>query len=556
MTFRPIPRDYVLLWGILVLTGLYFRPLTPVDETRAASVAWEMWQRGDFLVPHLNGETYSHKPPLLQWGIHLGWLLAGVSDWTTRLVAPLFGLANLLLAANLARRLWPDRPDTRALAPLILLSFPVWAVWTTLTLYDMLVAFFTLLGLLGIWRSAQGEIWAGRLLTGLAIGGGVLSKGPVILLLILPAGLLAPWWMERRPERGWPNCYLGLLGSVLLGALLALAWAIPAGIAGGEEYRHAIFWGQSAGRIAHSFAHRRPFWWYGAVLPILLFPWAFRLSLWRSRPWPTFKTDAGLKFCLAHLAAVTLLLSLVSGKQVHYLLPVLPAAALILARLLPESAKPFLGLDQRLLGGLLAVLALGLMSLPMAPGAGGEVGRMAAAAPLPAKLAILATGLILVFRRPGTSISSLRGTAYALIVLVVAAHPIYWESNRPRYDMQPLGSRLADLQAQGAPVAHWGKYSGDFQFTGRLNAPLEVLLDGREMGEWLAAHPEGYIVIVSSAKGTEAENGADFTREYRGSRRRAELWKASVLNADPMLLSRLIRNGKKAEADDAVPNPS
>jgi 4-amino-4-deoxy-L-arabinose transferase-like glycosyltransferase len=554
MTFRPILRDYVLLWGILVLAGLYFRPLTPVDETRAASVAWEMWQRGDFLVPHLNGETYSHKPPLLQWGMHLAWLLTGVNDWTTRLVAPLFGLANLFLAGNLARRLWPDRPDSHTLAPLVLLSFPVWAVWTTLTLYDMLVAFFTLLGLLGIWRSAQGEVWAGRLLAGLAIGGGVLSKGPVILLLILPAGLLAPWWMERRPARGWANWYLGLLGSVLLGVLLALAWAIPAGIAGGEEYRHAIFWGQSAGRIAHSFAHRRPFWWYGMVLPILLFPWIFRFSLWRGRPWPKFRTDAGLRFCLAHLGAVTLLLSLVSGKQVHYLLPVLPAAALILARLLPESANERVRWDQIWLGGLLGLLALGLLVLPLVPGTGGEAGRIAATAPLAAKLAVLAVALALVLRRPGSAPFAPRGTAYALIALVVAAHPIYWESQRPRYDMQPLALRLAGLQAQGLPVAHWGKYSGDFQFTGRLQAPLRVLLDDRELVDWLAAHPEGYVLIVSSAR--EADSGADFSQDYRSRRRRAELWKASALSSDPVLLSRLIRKGKGAIADDSAPDPS
>jgi 4-amino-4-deoxy-L-arabinose transferase-like glycosyltransferase len=554
MPFRPIPRDFVLLWAILVLTGLYFRPLTPVDETRAASVAWEMWQRGDFLVPHLNGETYSHKPPLLQWGMHLVWLLTGVNDWTTRLVAPLFGLANLFLARHLAQRLWPDRPDTHALAPLILLSFPVWAVWTTLTLYDMLVAFFTLLGLIGIWRSAQGESWPGRLLTGLAIGGGVLSKGPVILLLILPAGLLAPWWLAKKPARGWGSWYLGLLVSVLLGAALALAWAIPAGMAGGEEYRRAIFWGQSAGRIANAFAHRRPWWWYGMVLPILLFPWLFRLSLWRSRPLARLKTDAGLKFCLAHLGAVTLLLSLVSGKQVHYLMPVLPAAALLLARLLPESSRDKVWLDQAWLGGLLVLLASGLLVLPRLPGIGGAAGRLAAEAPLAATLAILGAGLALLVRKPGSPFAASRGTAYTLIALVVAAHPIYWESNRPRYDMQPLGQRLADLQAQGAPIAHWGKYSGDFQFTGRLKAPLEVLLNGKELAAWLAVHPEGYVLIVSPAKG--AESGAEFSREYRGSRRRVGLWKAAVLSADPDLLARLTGNGRTGGEDEVASDPS
>ena len=45
----------------------------PVDETRYLAVAWDMWREGNFLVPHLNGEPYSHKPPLLFWLIHLAY---------------------------------------------------------------------------------------------------------------------------------------------------------------------------------------------------------------------------------------------------------------------------------------------------------------------------------------------------------------------------------------------------------------------------------------------------------------------------------------------------
>ena len=55
MQSRFFPKDYILIWLFLVLVGLACRPLMPIDETRAVSVAWEMWQRGDFLVPHLNG---------------------------------------------------------------------------------------------------------------------------------------------------------------------------------------------------------------------------------------------------------------------------------------------------------------------------------------------------------------------------------------------------------------------------------------------------------------------------------------------------------------------
>jgi 4-amino-4-deoxy-L-arabinose transferase-like glycosyltransferase len=540
MPHRALIRNYVLLWGFLVITGLACRPLTPVDETRAVSVAWEMWQHSDFLVPHLNGEFYSHKPPLLQWAIHLGWLLAGVNDWTPRLVAPLFGLANLFLTAGLARRLWPDRSDIHRLAPLMLLSFPVWALWTTLTLYDMLVVFFTLLGMLGVLRVAQGGFRTGWLLAGIAIGGGVLSKGPVILLFILPMGLFAPWWMAERPKWGWLGWYLGLLSAVLLGAALALVWAIPAGLAGGEEYRHAIFWGQSAGRIAHSFAHRRPWWWYAAILPILLFPWGFRISLWRSRSSLGLSTDAGMRFCLVHGITVTLLLSLISGKQVHYVLPVLPAVALTLTRLSLAVPNRYAWLDLGLLGGILIALGTGLIFLPMVQDANSELGWIAEAAPLAAKLSILGIGLLLWLWRPENLDSVLRGTAYALIGFMVTAHVIYRTTNRPHDDLQPMAARLAAVQDRGAAIAHWGKYSGEFQFLGRLRFPLHVVLNGKELADWLTAHPDDYVLIVYRGARQSLETTADFAQVYRGSRR-AGLWRASVLNADPEILANLIQ---------------
>src|SRR5579883_1503643 len=93
----------VVIWAILVAAGLALRPTLPVDETRYLAVAWEMWTGGNYLVPHLNGIPYHHKPPLLFWLITLGWHVFGVSETWGRLVAPLFALGCLLLSARLAQ---------------------------------------------------------------------------------------------------------------------------------------------------------------------------------------------------------------------------------------------------------------------------------------------------------------------------------------------------------------------------------------------------------------------------------------------------------------------
>lgn len=142
----------------MLATGvaLAVRPPFPVDETRYLSVAWEMWSRGGFLVPHLNGEPYSDKPPLLFWLFHLGWVLFGVNEWWPRLVAPLFGLASLGLTARLARRLWPDDVVAVRLAPWWLLGTALWLFFLTPTLFDMALTGFALLGIYGLVIAAAG----------------------------------------------------------------------------------------------------------------------------------------------------------------------------------------------------------------------------------------------------------------------------------------------------------------------------------------------------------------------------------------------------------------
>ena len=65
------PLLWTGLWVLVMAAAISTRPPLPVDETRYLAVAWEMWQGGNYLVPHLNFEPYSHKPPLLFWLINI-----------------------------------------------------------------------------------------------------------------------------------------------------------------------------------------------------------------------------------------------------------------------------------------------------------------------------------------------------------------------------------------------------------------------------------------------------------------------------------------------------
>lgn len=479
------------LSALVVAASIILRPLWPVDETRYVGVAWEMWLRGDFLVPYLNGAPYAHKPPLLFWLMQLGWAVFGVNDWWPRLVAPLFALGNLWLIAALANRLWPQQPQVGVLAPWLAFGALLWLLFSTVTMFDMLVVFFTLLGMLGITRAWRTGGARGFIELGLAIGLGILAKGPVILLHLLPVALAAPWWAsEVRPD--WWRWYGGVALAVALGALMALAWAVPAGIAGGAEYRNAIFWGQTAGRVSESFHHSFPWWWYLPLLPIVLFPWLLWLpvwrGLWRLRAAPR---DAALRFCLSWFALTFVLLSLVAGKQPHYLLPLFPAFALLGAHALTLTQGSAREYDAVLVSVGLAAVAIAWMYLAHEPQAFGVDAAVALSLRPGIVMAVCAFAVLFSASLPMRR--RVQALVLALVTVVSAAFVGAVDAIGPGLDLRPIAQRLKSLEDTGRPVAHVGKYHGQYQFLGRLARPLESVRE-EAIGAWLAEHPNGYVV--------------------------------------------------------------
>ncbi len=518
---------WLYYWAALVGVSLLTRSYVPIDETRYVSVAWEMWLRGDFLVPYLNGEVYSQKPPLLFWLFNLGWALFGVNDLWPRLASPLFGLASLFLTARIAHRLWPDRPHAVTAAPLILVCSLLWSIFLTAVMFDMLMAFFTLLGVLGIVHRWKEGGAAGWMILGAAIGMGILSKGPVILVHTLPLALLAPWWaVEHRPV-SWARWYSGVAFSVLVGAVVGLAWAVPAALSGGEQYAQAILWKQSAGRVAKSFAHERPFWWYVPLLPALLFPWALWPALWRALGSLRSAPSSGpVRFCIAWLVPGFAVFSLISGKQPHYLLPLFPAFALISSYALDRRGV-HRSWDPIFPGLALAALGAGLLALTHLSGDPVLVESLSRVGPY-CGYALMAAGILL-----PASYTSLRmrlvmpvsASALALVLLL----DVSLIRVMGAYDVRELSAYLGRMQDEGVAVSYVGTYHGMFNFLGRLKEPVETIRE-EDVAHWARAHPEG--LVIADEEHLQPKEGLVPVYEHDyGIHHTLRVWEGSTITA-------------------------
>lgn len=527
-----------LLWLLLIVVSLATRPLIPIDETRYLTVAWEMWTQNDFLVPHLNGETYSHKPPLLFWLIQFSWWVFGVNEWAARLISPLFALATIYLSRSVAQLLWPGRQQIADVTPLVLMGFFVWLVFATLTMFDIMLTFFVLVGIYSLLKQITGELrfryW---ILMGIAIGGGVLTKGPVILLHVLPVALLAPWWRKPEPPGfRWGQWYLGIVAAILVGAAIALSWAIPAGSAGGDAYRNAIFFGQTSGRIVDSFAHKLPWWWYLQIVPLMLLPWLLFKPFWQGVKLLNWQ-DFGVRFCFAWLLPVFLAFSLISGKRIHYLLPLLPGMALLLAWGLTNTDNAFWQKPRYAYAAVVGLLGVGLLVFPFLNGHYLWKPDWMGLSPIwGVMLCLSAAGLAWLPTK--TSTASIGLIAMVSVTTALSLAVGFFSINKAYYDTVPPALKIAELrQAKHEVVIYTYKYHGQFQFTGRLEQPLQAVVSGAQLLNFARNNPNS-ILLVGYKKSADLRDSV-FSFSYRLKSHDLGFLPSKTLLANPKLLTSL-----------------
>ncbi|KZC28386.1 ArnT family glycosyltransferase [Rhodanobacter denitrificans] len=478
--FREEPRLQALAALLLLLPPVSFLFPVPIDETRYLAVAWNMRLSGQWLVPWLDGAPYSDKAPLLFWLINLVWAVTGVHAWAARLLELLLALATLPLLASLGRRLGAAPAAVQA-SLWLWLGCAAFAAYAGTVMFDMLLTLCTLVA----WRATPaltGRRWPLAVVAmALALGAGTLVKGPVALLVGGVPALLAPWWRpQTRPLATWLRLLAALLGAVLL----ALAWALPAARAGGTQYADAIFLRQTLGRVMQSFAHARPWWWYLPILPAMLLPWVAAIG----RGEAAAAGGGGMldRFVAAAFVPGFVLFSLISGKQPHYLLPLLPALTL--------AGGVRLGAGRWRVVGWRVGLLLALIGIAVAVGLGklavDHAGRIGAIA---CGVLIVVVGLSFVVGRRTPPLPVGRAALGMLAALLLGKLAFVLAAG-PRYDIAAVARRVAAAQQAGVPLLFAGPQYGLLTFAGRLTAPIPATSNPAAVAAWAHAHPQGWVI--------------------------------------------------------------
>lgn len=485
-----------LILILIAAIGIYFRPLWIIDETRYLSVAWEMWDKNSFLVPLLNGEPYHHKPPFIFWLVHLNWSLLGVNETSIRFIPVLFGFGTLVLAYKLYLALWKEDIQGAKNTLLILAGTLIFAFYNSLFMFDIILTFWVFVGVFGIVQAVKKPTLLPFFLIALSFGFGILTKGPVILVHLLPVLLLTSYWSSKKVDK---SVYFKFLFAFLGGVAIALSWAIPAGIAGGEAYQHDIFWGQTADRMVNSFAHKRGILWYLSLLPLFLFPWSFHKSFYTSLKQTTM--DNGLKMLLVWMLSALLVFSFISGKQVHYILPEIAAFSLFCARIL-TTADPSMKNYTKSIGYTYLFFALVFAIAPFVVPQSIKFPVDRTAFLLSACL-LFALGIYLLKKKFMTQNNAIKAMALSIIVAVFAVH-FSIHNFLTTQDISRFSQGISSLQQKGIIVAHVKRYHDQFHFLGRLHDPIVVLSDKEsekeKITQFIQDHPNSMIITYRRKK--------------------------------------------------------
>jgi 4-amino-4-deoxy-L-arabinose transferase-like glycosyltransferase len=326
----------LLLPAALLYPRLDFHLLEP-DESRYAEIPREMLATGDWVVPHLQGEPYLDKPPLLYWLTAASYRAFGVSAGSARLVSALALHGCVLLVYLLGRRILGEAAAFQG--ALTLSMAPGFVGMGRLLLIDGLLTFWTTLALFAAFEAVRGERlrpgwW---LLAAMACGLGVLTKGPVALLLLAP-----PLWLYwRLSTRAFPLGIDAVMAFVAVVAVVALPWYVAVCLRTPNFVRHFL-WEHNLMRFLAPFDHQRGVWFYGPVLLLGLLPGTllivpfFRFLLTADPATTRHRTDA-FGFILLAGGWCVFFFTLSGCKLPTYVLPAFPFLALALGRFLAHG---------------------------------------------------------------------------------------------------------------------------------------------------------------------------------------------------------------------------
>jgi 4-amino-4-deoxy-L-arabinose transferase-like glycosyltransferase len=338
----------ILLVGLAAammgLAGVFTLPPLDRDEARFAQASAQMLETGDFIVIRFQDDERNKKPAGAYWlqaaSVAAFSAASEREIWAYRLPSVLGAVLAAVFTYGVVARLFD--PAVGVVTALFLATAPVFAAEATIAKTDAPLlasvagAAMALAHLLSAARSGAERSLAAAIGFWIAVGAGVLIKGPIILLVIAPMLLLIGLrFPETRPLRALRPATGALILALMIGP-----WAYAIGVGTeGRFFSEAIGADMMAKIGAPQESHAGPPGYHLLLSPLLAFPFAALIPAGLTLAF-RLRTDFSVLFLLAWLVPGWLIFEVAATKLPHYALPMYPALAALaaLAAFRPDAA--------------------------------------------------------------------------------------------------------------------------------------------------------------------------------------------------------------------------
>jgi len=371
-----------ILWLILIswiAFGWNLGNIGLIDETEPlfAEASRQMFVTGDWITPFFNGDTRFDKPALIYWCQAIAYAIIGVNEWAVRLPSAIAAFALVCLAFYTIQWYFAkqdeleqvSRPNRRYktsfIAAALMALNPETIIWARTGVSDMLLTgcmasallcFF--LGYAGKEGSRGQGAGGAEFITNaqspmphalfpnkwylafyVLIAGAILTKGPVGI--VLPGLIVAAFLLYMGKFREVLR-EMRLLVGVLIILGLSVPWYALVIWRNGWNYINAFFGYHNLERFTEVVnGHSAPWYFYFLVVLLGFAPYSVylplsivRLKFWQRSHWRSLERfqQFGL-FAWFWFASIFGFFSIAVTKLPSYVLPLMPAAAILVALL-------------------------------------------------------------------------------------------------------------------------------------------------------------------------------------------------------------------------------
>ena len=320
----------VLLASTLVLINLGKNHLLPWDEAIYANISRNMVSSGEYMVQNwIPGRVWYEKPPMYMWFMALSMKLFGVSSFSARFPSAVFGIGTIILVYFFGKKLF--NRTAGFIGAFSLLTTFNFLYYSRTSMLDVTTSFFIVAATFSYWLTKENKKMYWWLISGLLTGLAVMVKGVVGLIPFGIVSFYEAYLYITKQQKLTSQNIAGYLMMLTASVAVFLPWHLEMYRRFGFDFINKYIGYHVVDRAVSSIEDKgRPFLWYVIVMKVSMRIWFIALIpalLWSFHS--LFKKNTRHAFLVIWTCFIFLLFSAATSKLKWYIIPIYPAAALI-----------------------------------------------------------------------------------------------------------------------------------------------------------------------------------------------------------------------------------